>query len=262
MGKLDGRLVLITGASAGIGRAAARAFVAEGARVIGASRNQERLRELGEELGGDAHFVAVAADVSDDASMEHMVAAVGEVGLPDFVIANAGVGLDAPFLETDLEAMRSLFDVNVFGVVRSIRPFLPGMLERGSGRVLLIGSVVGKRGIPGYSAYSASKFALHGMADVLRAELHGSGVSVGIVCPSSTESEFQQRTHRVGNPKRPPRPKRHSAEGVARAIVRMSLSRRAEMLLSPEGKFMVLVDTLAPRLVDAILARVLTKKKA
>jgi dehydrogenase/reductase SDR family protein 7B len=261
MGRFKNKLVLITGASAGIGKVTAQEFVREGARVIGTGRNQERLEAIKNELGAD-NFVAVLADVADASSMAAMVTQVlGEVGLPDIVIANAGIGHDAHFVDTSDEAWRELFEINVFGVVRTVRPFVPGMIERGSGRIIFISSVVGKRGIPHYSAYSASKFALDGIADVLRVELVGTGVSLGTVYPSSTVSEFQDRTQRIGLERKPKRPQRHPTIHVARAILKMSNSKRTEMLLSFEGNFMSLADKISPRLVDVILSRVLRRRK-
>lgn len=261
MGRFQNKLVLITGASAGIGKVTAQEFVCEGAKVVGTGRNRERLEALKTELGA-GRFVPMVADVADASSMAAMVTRMlGEVGLPDIVIANAGIGHDAHFVDTSDEAWRAVFETNVFGVARTVRPFVPGMIERGSGRVVLISSVVGKRGIPHYSAYAASKFALDGMADVLRVELVGTGVTLGTVYPSSTESEFQDRTPRVGLDRKPKRLQRHSTLKVARAILRMSASTRPEMLLSFEGNLMALMDKISPRLVDRILSRVLQRNK-
>jgi short-subunit dehydrogenase len=124
-----------------------------------------------------------------------------------------------------------------------------------------VSSVVGKRGVPHYSGYSASKFALHGVADALRCELWGSGVTVGIVCPTSTETDFQYHALRAGPPQRRVRPRRHSVESVARAIVSMAASRRRERILGIEAKLMTLVDTVAPAVMDWILARTLTRRE-
>jgi len=257
-GSLRDKRVLITGASSGIGRAASIEFVRRGARVIGLARSGQRLAELAHELGGAPAFVALPADVADAASMASAASRVtAEIGLPDVVVANAGIGLDALVEHTtDLELARVL-EVNVVGVVRTFRPFLPAMQRRGSGRILLISSIVGKRGIPHYGAYSASKFALHGLADALRAELYGTGVTVGLVCPSSTESELHQRATKLGPPQRRKRLRRHGADAVARAIVAMAASRRRETVLSLEAKFMVVASTLFPGLVDRFLARML-----
>ena len=262
-GTLEGKLVLITGASIGIGRAAAREFAREGAKVIAIARSEEQLQSLVDELGGPPGATAIRADVTDRASMEAMAERVlDQLGVPDVIVANAGIGLDALFTETPEESMRQVFEVNVFGVVRTVQPFLPRMIQRGSGRVLLISSVVGKRAIPHYSAYSASKFALHGIAEALRSELLGTGVSIGVVCPSSTESEFHARKLRHGPPQNETRLGKHSAESVARGIVRMARSRRRELVLSPEGKLMSLVNKIAPGLVDRIVARLLMRRSA
>jgi short-subunit dehydrogenase len=260
---LRGKLVLITGASTGIGRAAAREFVRQGARVIGVARSAELLEQLSDELGGPDHFVAQAADVTDAGAMEAMAEAVLErYGAPDVVVANAGIGLDARFVDTSDEALRSVLEVNVFGLLRTVRPVLPAMIERGSGRVLFISSVVGKRGIPHYAAYAASKFALHGMADSLHAELHGTGVSLGLICPTSTESEFQDRILREGPRQKRFRPGVQTAEHVARVIAKMARNRRREIVLSAQARFMVLLDTIWPSLVDTLLARLMFRRQS
>ena len=258
---LAGRRVLITGASSGIGRAAAKAFVDEGAIVLAVARSKDRLDALAAELGGPARVAAFVADVTDGPGMEALSQRIlAEQGVPDVIVANAGIGTDSRFVVTTDEVWRTVFEVNVFGVVRTIRPFLPRMLARGSGRILIVSSAVGKRGIPNYAAYSGSKFALHGMADALRPELAGSGVSVGIVCPSSTTTNFEERKLRAGPPQVKVRVQHHSAESVARALVRMARGTRREMILSPEAKLMNVMNRLAPGVLDWILAKVLIKK--
>ena len=258
---LTGRRVLITGASSGIGRAAVKAFVDEGAVVLAVARSKDRLDALATELGGPARVAAFVADVAQGPAMEALAREIlATHGVPDVVIANAGIGMDARFAVTSDDAWRTLFEVNVFGVVRTIRPFLPGMISRGSGRILILSSAVGKRGVPNYSAYSASKFALHGMADALRPELHGTGVSVGIVCPSSTSTEFDGRKLREGPQQPKVRVQRHSPESVSRALVRMARSTRREIVLSPEAKLMNLMNRVAPGILDRILAKVLVRK--
>ncbi len=253
--------VLITGASEGIGRATARAFLASGATVSALARSKGRLDELSAELGGPPRILTFVADVADDGSMN---AAVSEIlagpGVPDVIVANAGVGMDAQFTHTSVEAWHHVFEVNVFGVVRTILPFLPAMIERGRGRILIISSAVGKRGVPNYAAYSASKFALHGMADALRPELVGTGVTVGVVCPSSTTTSFEDRKLREGPPQIRVRVQRHSPESVARALVRMARSTRREMIMSPEAKLMNGINRVAPGFLDWILAKTLVRK--
>src|SRR5258706_235344 len=142
---LRGRRVLITGASEGIGRAAAKAFVDAGANVLALARSKDRLDALAAELGGAPRVTTFVADVADGASMETLAQAIlAGAGAPDVIVANAGIGMDARFSETSDEALRRIFETNVFGVVRTIRPFLPAMIARGSGRILIVSSAVGK----------------------------------------------------------------------------------------------------------------------
>ena len=260
--EMTGKRVLITGASEGIGRAAARLFVEAGAGVLAVARNAERLQQLAEELGGLPIIETLVGDVADGASMDAMARRVLETGDPDVIVANAGIGMDARFARTSDEAMQRVLEVNVTGVLRTVRPFLPGMVRRGTGRIVIVSSVVGKRGIPNYAAYSASKFALHGMADALRSELLGTGVSVGLICPSSTQTQFHGRKLRQGPPQSDQRLARHSAESVARAIVKLAGSRRREQVLSAEGKLIVWANRFLPGLVDRVLARVLMRSDA
>lgn len=258
---LHGKRVLITGASEGIGRAAAKAFVDAGSSVLAIARSKDRLDALAAELGGAPRVTTFVADVADGRAMETLADAVlAATGAPDVIVANAGIGMDARFAETSDDALRRVFETNVFGVVRTIRPFLPAMIARGSGRILIISSAVGKRGVPNYAAYSGSKFALHGMADALRPELSGTGVTVGLICPSSTTTAFDDRKLRSGPPQPNVRLQRHTAESVAAAMVRMARSTRREVVLSAEAKLMNAMNRLAPGFLDWILGKVLVKK--
>jgi len=257
---LDRKLVLITGASAGIGRASVKAFAAEGARVFAVARRREKLDQLAAELGGGDRITTFAADVADGPSMSTLAATVLErFGAPDVIVANAGIGLDARFIDSTDDAVRAVFETNVLGVYRTVRPFLPGMIARGTGRILLVSSVVGLRGTPHYSAYSGSKFALHGMADSLRSELYGSGVTVGIVCPSSTRTDFQSSALREGPSQNRVRAKTHTSESVADVLVRMARTRRRRYICSAEGRLLLFLNTVAPGFLDGMLHRILMR---
>jgi NAD(P)-dependent dehydrogenase (short-subunit alcohol dehydrogenase family) len=253
----EGRLVLLTGAASGIGRCTAGEFAGRGARVAAVDRDAEGLESLARD---HERVFPLVADVTDGGSMEAMARRVlDEHGVPDVVVANAGIGLDALLVETRDEDLRQLFDVNVFGVYRTVRPFVGAMVERGSGRLLLMSSIVGKRGAPHYSAYSASKFALHGIADALRCELWGTRVTVGVLCPASTRTSFQRNTLRTGTGQKRVRPVRRTPESVARAVVSMAGSRRRERILGVESKAIVFVDSLLPGLIDRIFHRLLCR---
>lgn len=257
----DGRLILLSGASAGIGRAAAARFVECGDRVIAVARNRERLESLAAELGRDRCF-PFAADLTraDDANALEQF--INGLGVPDVIVANAGIGLDARFAKTTDEALAEVFGLNVFAVYRTVRPHVGAMTQRGSGRILFVSSIVGKRGIPNYSAYSGSKFALAGMAEALRVELFGSGVTVGVICPSSTETDFQKHLLREGPAQNRRRLRRHSADSVAQAIVTMSRSKRREIVLSLEARLLSAANRIAPGLVDRFLARTLAPDRS
>jgi short-subunit dehydrogenase len=256
------RLVLVTGASAGIGRAVCELFARDGERVLAVARRLDRLEAVTTAAASKGTtIVPLAGDVTDGPAMEMLAARVlREHGVPDVIVANAGIGLDARFVDTTDRALHAVLETNVLGVVRTIRPFLPGMLERRSGRILIVSSIVGKRGVPHYAAYSASKFALHGMADAMRGELWGTGVTIGLVCPSSTATEFQEALLREGPPQRRVRPRRQTAEEVAEEIVKMSRSRRREKVLAAEGRLMLFLNALSPALMDRILARALNSR--
>lgn len=256
------RVVAITGASSGIGRAAALRFAARGDRVVACARTLDRLTELAARPEAGGRIQPRVADVADAASMERFAAeTLADPGLPDVVVANAGIGMDAAFPRTLDAGLERVLAVNVVGVFRTLRPFVEPMVARGSGRLLVVSSIVGKRGTPYYSAYSASKFALHGMADALHAELVGTGVSLGLVCPASTETGFSDRALREGAGQKRVRPRRHSAESVAVAIERMAASRRREIVLGFEAKALMWADALAPKLVDRLLARILRNRE-
>lgn len=182
MSSLHGKVALVTGASSGIGWALAKALAAEGCRVGLVARREEPLEQLAAEIGAAAH-VAVA-DVSNRGSVEAAVASVrSSLGPVDLAFANAGVGkptLLDPVNVADVEAM---FQVNVLGLVYLFAAVLPDMLARKSGRLVAISSLAGYRGLPGESAYCASKAAVNSYMDGLRIHLRGTGVFATTICP-------------------------------------------------------------------------------
>ena len=184
------KTALITGATAGIGRATARLLAANGWRVIGTGRRQERLDALGEELGSDK-FLGLAFDITDDAARD---AAID--GLPedwrgiDLLVNNAGLakGLN-PAQEADLDDWQTMIDTNVTAMVRLTRKLLPGLIER-KGALVNIGSVAGSYVYPGGNVYAGSKAFANHFTLALRADLHGTGVRVTSIEPGMVETEF------------------------------------------------------------------------
>lgn len=189
----ESKVLLITGASSGIGAATARAAVAAGFRVALAARSEDKLAALAEELGAD-QALAVPCDVTDFAQQERTVARTQErFGRIDAVLANAGFGATRGFLEESPEHWRAMVDTNVTGCAFTIRAVLPGLLKQGHGHVLLLGSVAGRRVLPG-SLYSATKWAVHAMAEGLRQELRtmhdNQGIKVTVVAPGAVATPF------------------------------------------------------------------------
>ena len=175
--------VFLTGASSGIGEALARFYAARGDALGLLARREEHLRNLKAALGGTVE--TYAADVTDLQAVKGAAAAfIARHGLPDIVIANAGVshGTLTEF-EDDVDVFRQIMDINVNGVVNTFHPFITAMKARGSGSLVGIASVAGFRGLPGASAYSASKAAVISYCEALRVELARPGVRVTTVCP-------------------------------------------------------------------------------
>jgi short-subunit dehydrogenase len=215
-------VVIITGASAGIGRETALAFAREGAHVVLAARRDERLHAIASECERmGVRAVAVKTDIAVTADVERMVqAAVDAFGRVDILVNNAGFGFSGTIEETTEADMREIMDVNYFGAFNAIRAVLPIMRSQRRGHVVNVSSVVGKFAFPYHGAYSATKFAMIGLTESLRGELDGSGITATVVLPGSTRTEFfdVQRTN-DGHVSAPTGPQQ-DADVVARAIVR------------------------------------------
>lgn len=252
---LRGQVVLITGASTGIGRAAAVAFAREGSRIVLAARRQDKLDEAAREVeaaGGRAR--AVVADVVIQADVQKAVQAATDLGGLHILVNNAGIGYFGTVEETPPDVFRRLLDVNLMGTMYGIWQALPIMRRQGRGHIINVASVAGKRGSPANGAYCATKFALVGLSESLRVELAGSGIDVSVICPVATDTEFFEVAGRHS-----PRPRRQhagpvqTAEHVARTIVRCAKSPRPEVMPFRPARIMVAINAIAPRLADRIM---------
>jgi 3-oxoacyl-[acyl-carrier protein] reductase len=187
---LTGTVVVITGATAGIGRAAARQLVAKGAKVALGGRRQERLDELVAELGAD-NAVGVVMDVRRPADNARLVAAALEKwGRVDSVVPNAGIGMYGGILDHTDDELAEMMDTNYAGTVWTVRAALPAMLEAGGGDVVIVSSVAGFRGGEDEAVYAGTKHAQVGLAGSLDRELRAKGVRVTLICPAGTATEF------------------------------------------------------------------------
>jgi len=187
-------VLAITGASTGIGAATARQAVEAGWQVVLAARSEDKLRDLAEELGGEAFALPVRCDVTDwDDQREFVRAAIEAYGQLDAMFANAGFGAKRGFLEESVEHWKSMIDTNIYGCALSIRATLPHFRERGQGHFLLTSSVAGRVNLPG-SLYSVTKHAVTAMGHSLRAEVADSGIRVTLIEPGAVDTPFFENT--------------------------------------------------------------------
>jgi 3-oxoacyl-[acyl-carrier protein] reductase len=216
MGKLEGWIGAITGTSAGIGQATARALVAEGMKVVGGARRADRLEQLSEELG-DA-FVGVEMDVRNPEDAARLVeTAIDSFGKLDVIIPNAGIGVYGGIMDQTNEQITEMIDTNVTGTVWPIRAAVPGMLDRGAGDIVIIASVAGIRGAGDEAVYAATKFAQVGLAGALDRELREKGIRTTVIAPGGVATEFAMGTGRT--PDMPGLDDMLRAEDVAQAVV-------------------------------------------
>jgi uncharacterized protein len=252
--QIQGRVVLITGASEGIGAACVRAFEARGARLSLIARNGEKLAAVG---GPDT--LRTAGDITSDDTRRHLVARTLEhFGDIDILINNAGIGLYSAAWNAPMADARRLFELNLFAPLALTQLVVPHMQERRRGTLVSISSIAGKVTLPWFTLYSVSKFALCSLTDGLRAELKPYGVRAMNVCPGYVKTEFQ--AHALGS--RPPdfireaRPFAITAEECAGAIAR-GVGRDARTVVVPRiGWVFVALSRLFPATVESRLAAI------
>ncbi len=258
--QFQGRSVLITGASAGIGRALGLALGRAGAHVGLVARRAHRLQALVDELGPSAQATILVGDVSDEVFVREAVATfVAEAGGLDLVITNAGISMNGLLEETETAVFQRMMDVNYFGSLFFARQAM-AHLEKSRGSLVFVSSIVGKRGFATRSGYAASKFAVHALFESLRVEWADKGIHVGIVAPGYTDTEIRQVA--LGPDGQPTGDLGHTSGGVmsagdaATAILRAAARRRREVILTRGGNLMVWLNKLVPHLADRAAAKV------
>ena len=253
-----GRVCLVTGASRGLGAELSRQLSSRGAKVVLFARSRAEMDALAQQFEA-AHrdALVVVGDVSRPEDLERAATqAVARFGGIDVVIANAGIGVLGYVADCELDDFRRAMDVNFFGVLHAITSALPHLRKRRESRVAIVSSVGGKLSLPTSGAYSASKFALHGLADALRAEEAKHGVRVTVLCPGFFESQVRDAAIVRGlAPDAPPASLLLSTREVAEQSLAAIARGDGEVTISRFAKALLTVQKLAPSRVNEWLAR-------
>jgi short-subunit dehydrogenase len=254
---IEGSRALVTGASSGIGRELALELGKRGAKLVLIARREPRLAEVAAEVarrGG--HAECVVGDVADAGVRRQALdrAATCYGGL-DILVNNAGIGAQGHFAEADPARLRKIMEVNFFALVEMTRAALPVLKQGRRPMIVNIGSILGHRGIPGASEYCASKFAVQGFSESLRAELAPDRIDVLVVSPGTTQTEFfdvlvENRGQAAWSGRRGV-----GADVVARKIVRAICNGRHEIIPNWLGRLLCWLNRFSPRLADAVVAR-------
>jgi len=252
-------VILITGASSGIGAATARLFAKEGYCVVLAARRKNRLEDLADEIRlGGGQAIGVRTDVKNLEDIDNLVqTALGVYGRIDILFNNAGFGridwLESLAPEDDIQ---SQIQVNLTGLILLTQAVLPHMIARRSGHIINMSSLAGLLAMPTYSVYAASKFALRGFSEALRRELAVYGINVSAIYPGAVDTEFEERAHiqrKTGT--RTPKALRLSADDVAQAVLHL-VDRPKRILVIPWPMGLaVWVNIIMPGFVDWLAER-------
>jgi NAD(P)-dependent dehydrogenase (short-subunit alcohol dehydrogenase family)/pimeloyl-ACP methyl ester carboxylesterase len=268
--RFAGQLVLVTGAGSGIGRSSALAFAAEGAEVVAVDVNGDTAEATAAEVirsGGEAsHY---RADVTDGAGLRKLAAqVVAEHGIPDIVLANAGIGMAGGFLATDEDDWRRVIDVNLLGVVHTLRAFAPPLVDRArltgrGGHLVVTASAAAFTPWPSLSAYATTKAAVLSLTQSLRTELAPHGIGVSAICPGIIATNIVSTTRFVGEDDATQERSRRDADAayrrrnygpdrVAKAVLRAVADNRAVVPVTPEAHLVALGSRVAPSLVRRV----------
>ena len=259
------KVVIVTGGTSGIGKALAFEFGKHGSKVVITGRRREALDQTLEELKiANIQSLALQSDVSVVADCEMMVdATLEKFGRIDVLINNAGISMRASFEELKLEVIKHVMDINFYGAVNATKYCLPQIIKN-KGSILGISSIAGYRGLPGRTGYSASKFALQGFLEVIRAELVHRGVHVMIAAPSFTGTNIRKTALAADGNAQAESPRKEdkmmtSAE-VARRIYTATIKRKRVLVFSFEGKLVRLLNYLTPGFLDKMVYKAMAKE--
>ncbi len=259
MFELKNKTVIITGASSGIGKALAYQFASEGANLVLAARQYPLMCEIAQDIENkfSVRAIAVATDVSKEEFCKHLIdEAIRLFGRIDVLVNNAGISMRALFEDVDMNVLKELMDINFWGSVYCTKYALPHLLKE-KGAIIGISSIAGYKGLPGRTAYSASKFALQGFLESVRIENLKKGLHVLVACPGFTSSNIRNVARSKDGSIQGESPlnesKIMSAESVAERIVEALKNKKSELVMTAQGKLTVWLNKFFPRLVDKLV---------
>ncbi|MDO3627806.1 SDR family oxidoreductase [Mucilaginibacter sp. BT774] len=265
--KLNDKVVIITGASSGIGKALAIEFASRGANLVLAARQYVALCELTESLIKQYNIqaVAVQCDVSNEDDCNHLIKqTILTFNKIDVLVNNAGISMRALFKDVDLNVLKTLMDVNFWGTVYCTKFALPH-IQKTQGSIVGVSSIAGYKGLPGRSGYSASKFAMNGFLDVLRIENLKTGVHVLTACPGFTASNIRNTALAKDGSQQGEshmeEEKMMTAEEVAKRIVDGVENRTRTLIMTRQGKLTVAISKFFPAWLDKLVYKTFAKEK-
>jgi dehydrogenase/reductase SDR family member 7B len=263
--KVKDKVVIITGASSGIGKALAVELAAAGAKVVIAARNNDKLNDLKNSLlNRNFEVYAVQADVSKEEDCKRLIAeTINKYGTIDILINNAGVSMRALFEDVDLNVIRQLMDINFWGTVYCTKFALPYLLKS-KGSVVGVSSIAGYKGLPGRTGYSSSKFAIQGFLETLRIENLKKGLHVLIACPGFTASNIRNTALAKDGSMQGESPldegKLMTAEEVARKIITAIQRKKHRLIMTTQGKLIVFLNKFFPKMMDKMVYNHMAKE--
>ncbi|MDE0558474.1 SDR family oxidoreductase [Algoriphagus sp. NF] len=264
--KFKDKVVLITGATSGIGEACAEVFGREGAKLAITGRNPEKLENTVSKLRSQGFEVLpILADAGSEADNQRMAEeTLSHFGQIDILINNAGISMRALFQDLDLDVFRKVMDTNFWGTVYATKFCLPAILKS-KGSIIGISSINGYRGTPARTAYTASKYAMNGFFESLRTEVMKKGVHVLVVAPGFTASNIRNTALTADGSSQGESPrdeaKMMTSEEVAEHILKATIKRKRDIVLTPQGKLAVFLNKWMPGILDGIVYNQMAKEK-
>ncbi|PZV78582.1 short-subunit dehydrogenase [Algoriphagus aquaeductus] len=260
------KVVIITGATSGIGEACAELFGRQGAKIAITGRNSQKLEQTTLKLRSQhIEVLSILADAGSESDNQRMAEeTLSHYGRIDILINNAGISMRALFQDLDLEVFRKVMDTNFWGTVYATKFCLPAILES-KGSIIGISSINGYRGTPARTAYTASKYAMNGFFESLRTEVMKKGVHVLVVAPGFTSSNIRNTALTADGSSQGESPrdesKMMSSEEVAEHILKAVLKRKRDLVLTGQGKLAVFLNKWMPGIMDGIVYNQMAKEK-